>query len=302
MMPLGGAHEVPGQRDAGGVLRGGGSGGMRVWQQRPGCTDCTHTRRPHLCRDGRVPRAGQRARAAAHHGSGCIHGRLAAEFRRRPGRPSRSCGLRQRRGRPDLCGLGAGFAEHHSHGQPDERPDLRASATPPGRARMVNGRHDRAGSGCQPSGPGKPAYPGRYRSRDREGSAPPALRHRVRPEPREASGPALPEESSRRSQRLTSTPSSSTQASTGYPPPHFTASTSQLSDGWPDRTQRAGWWEIFGCPRWSPTEPWISTSGRPTPGSWPAACPARSCFSLTMPATPSCSRTQQGSSQPSRPL
>ena len=111
--------------------------------------------------------------AAAHRGSGRIHGRLAAEFRRRPGRPSHSCGLRQRRDRPDLCCLGAGFAERRSHGQPDERPDLRASATPPGRARMVNGRHDRAGSGCHPSGPGQPACPGRYHSRDREGTAPP---------------------------------------------------------------------------------------------------------------------------------
>ena len=167
---------------------------------------------------------------------------------------------------------------------------------------MVDGRHDRAGSGCQRSGPGKPAYPGRQRSRDREGTAPPALCHGVRPELRGDSGPALPEESSRRSQGLTSAPSSSTRASTSYPPPPFTASTSQLSDGWRDRTPRAIWWQISGCPRWSPTEPWIRTPGRPTPGSWPAACRARSCFSMTMPATPSGSRTQQGSSGPSRPL
>ena len=101
---------------------------------------------------------------------------------------------------------------------------------------------------------------------------------------------------------LTSTPSCSTRASTGYPPPHFTASTSQLSDGWQDRTQRAIWREISGCPRWSPAEPRISSCRWPTPGSWPAACPARSCCSLTMPATPSCSRTQRGSSEPSTPL
>jgi pimeloyl-ACP methyl ester carboxylesterase len=88
----------------------------------------------------------------------------------------------------------------------------------------------------------------------------------------------------------------------GYPPPHFTASTSQLSDGWQDGTQRAGWWEIFGCPRWSPAEPGIGSWRRPTTGSWPAACPARNCFSLTMPATPSGSRMQRGSSEPSRPL
>jgi pimeloyl-ACP methyl ester carboxylesterase len=101
---------------------------------------------------------------------------------------------------------------------------------------------------------------------------------------------------------LTSTPSSSTQAHTGYPPPHLAARSAQFSDGWQDRTPRAGWWEIFGCPRWSSMEPAISSSGRPTTGSWPAACPARSCFSLTMPATPSCSRTQRGSSGPSRPF
>ena len=134
------------------------------------------------------------------------------------------------------------------------------AATPPGRARMVNGRHDRAGSGCQPPGPGKPAYPGRYRSRDREGSAPPALRHRVRPEPRGDSGPGSSRRIKPPQPAPTSTPSSSTQASTRYPPPHFTASTSQLSDGWQDRTQRAGWWEISGCPRWSPAEPRISSS------------------------------------------
>ncbi len=81
--------------------------------------------------------------------------------------------------------------------------DLRASATTPSRSRPVDGRHDRPGPGCQPSGPGEQADPGRFCSRDRVSTAPPALHPcRVRPLPREASGRALPDGSSRRGQGL----------------------------------------------------------------------------------------------------
>ena len=122
--------------------------------------------RPYLRRAGWLPGGRRGQPAPARHGPGRVHRRLAARLRRHPGRPPHGGRVRQRRGRPDRRpGLAA---HHHRHGQPGQRPDLGAPAGPPRGPRLVDGRHDRPGSGRAPPGPGIQAHPGRHPGRDRD--------------------------------------------------------------------------------------------------------------------------------------